>query len=554
MKNNVVHIFLAATLSATILLTSGCSSKTAQTKKTVSGAGATPYGKYSTLVTYTLGKNASSTPRMPSGDTYENNAYTRYIKDKLNIQNKDAFEVNAGSAYDQKVAMSIASGSIPDVMIVDDLSTLKQLVDNDMIEDLSGVYKTSTSQKIKDIYNSYNGRCLAEATFDGKLMALPSTNISSGPNLLWLRKDWMDKLGLQAPKTLDDVENILQQFIQKDPGGNGAGKTVGLTASPDVAGTYGTENMLDSIFSLYGAYPKQWMKNSSGNAYYGSVAPEMKPALEKLASMYQKGEIDQQFSVRTSDDINSLLISGKSGAFFGPWWAPKSPLMDAYKLNSKADWEPYLAPLDSTGKLKSYSQNPSNQFVVVRKGYAHPEVVMKIASLIFDYSRYTDKNPTEIVNYTNLGVDRTVMPININVDYNNAVTLAYQHISSALAGKTDPSSLISTEKSLFDQCSKYVTNPSGASAESWANYKARITGAQAAQDASIKILNPVFFGQTTTMKLKWANLQKSEQEALLKIITGAQPVSSFDSFVNTWKQTGGNQITKEVNQAIKDQK
>lgn len=103
----------------------------------------------------------------------------------------------------------------------------------------------------------------------------------------------MDKLGLKAPQTLNDVENIIQQFIQKDTGGNGKGKTIGLAASSNVGGSYGSEYMLDSVFALYGAYPKQWIKSSTWNITYGSVASEMETALQKLADMYQKGEIDK---------------------------------------------------------------------------------------------------------------------------------------------------------------------------------------------------------------------------------------------------------------------
>lgn len=63
--------------------------------------------------------------------------------------------------------------------------------------------------------------------------------------------------------------------------------------------------------------------------------------------------------------------------------------------------------------------------------------------------------------------------------------------------------------------------------------------------------NPVFFGQTKSMKLKWANLQKLQDETFLKIVTGEAPIDSFDVFVSTWKSTGGDEITKEVEDAIK---
>ena len=50
----------------------------------------TPYGKYPELIEYTLAKmTGSNNSNMPEGDTYENNAYTRYLREYLNIQNKN---------------------------------------------------------------------------------------------------------------------------------------------------------------------------------------------------------------------------------------------------------------------------------------------------------------------------------------------------------------------------------------------------------------------------------------------------------------------------------
>ena len=36
----------------------------------------------------------------------------------------------------------------------------------------------------------------------------------------------------------------------------------------------------------------------------------------------------------------------------------------------------------------------------------------------------------------------------------------------------------------------------------------------------------------------------------LKIITGEQSADAFDNFVSSWKKTGGDIITKEVNEAL----
>ena len=162
------------------------------------------YGAYPETVTYTLGKIAGAkNSNLPLGDTYEDNAYTRYLKKLLNIQNKDVFELEDGRTYEQAVEMAIQDKEIPDVLVVKGLDTLKQLVERGMVEDLSSVYEECTTDRIKEMYESYGTSVLDSATFDGKLYAFPDTVIDHGSTLLWLRSDWMEELGLAEPTTMD---------------------------------------------------------------------------------------------------------------------------------------------------------------------------------------------------------------------------------------------------------------------------------------------------------------------------------------------------------------
>ena len=217
----VISVLLAAVLM--VGCTSGIEGKgeKADSKKLEEQyevASTTPFGKYPEEVIYTLGKMTSTNnSNLPKGDTYEDNAYTRYLKEMLNIQNIDAFEEDAVTYYDI-VDMAIAERNLPDVMLVQGLNNLQTLVENDMIEDLTDVYKNCASERIKDIYSSYDESVLGNVTFDGKLMALPETNILDGPQMLWMRKDWIDQLGLDEPSTLEEAENIMEQFVAQDPG------------------------------------------------------------------------------------------------------------------------------------------------------------------------------------------------------------------------------------------------------------------------------------------------------------------------------------------------
>lgn len=69
-------------------------------------------------------------------------------------------------------------------------------------------------------------------------MAFPETNISDGPNLLWVRKDWMEKLGLSAPETIDDVKHIALTFAEENPANQEKGN-IGLAVSTTLYGGTG---------------------------------------------------------------------------------------------------------------------------------------------------------------------------------------------------------------------------------------------------------------------------------------------------------------------------
>ncbi len=516
----------------------------------------TPYGKYPETVVYTLGKTATNFDVLDGteyeGDDDVNNAWTRYLKEKLNIQNENLFEANDGDDYEQKVSMAIVSGEIPDIMVVGDYATLKQLYENDLIADLTEVYENCASDKIKEIYDSYDGVCLETATFDGKLMGLPTTEISHGPGILWLRKDWMDKCNLEEPKTMEDIYNILQQFLVQDPGGNGEGQTAGLVIDPEIAGNSGGSYMPNNIFTLYGAYPKQWIDDGSGNAVYGSVQPEMKEALEQLSKMYSEGLIDKQFVTRTGDDRKGLLNSGKSGAFFGNWWGAWE-VADSMSLNKEAEWVPYICPVGSDGKVTMFSGNPNSSYVVVRKEFEHPELVMKIASMQFDYSRYQEKDEEaykELTDYGELNAGGSILATNI--DYYDGFPRSSKLVVDALESG-DISQLNRNDLTTYLNSKKYLEsleNGEESTSSGWASYNSMLCASLVAETEVNRVM-PVFFGSTQSMALKWPTLEKMEQEMLLKIITGEKPVDYFDEFVETWNKTGGEQITEEVNQAIK---
>ena len=512
----------------------------------------TPYGKYPEQLTYTLGKlSGANNSNLPDGETYENNAYTRLLNERLNVQNQDVFEA-MDEQYTDSVTMVIAQNDLPDVMIVEDLDELQYLVDNDMIADLTDSYNNCMSDTIKNIYGSYGRDILDVVTFGGKIMAIPETNISDGPNLIWLRKDWMDALGLSAPRTLSDVEEIIRQFKEKDPGQNGAGNTVGLVCDTSLCGGcgYSSEYTLDIIFAAYGAFPKQWIYDEDGNVVYGSVQPEAKEALAHIHELYKEGILDQDFLMRTSSNLIELIVDGQCGSFFGPWWAPNNPLMQAVEQNKDAEWQPYLIATEESGLTSYHTQNPSSKYIVVRKGYEYPEIACKIVSVLFDYLRYNDRDNQEIVDYYKENVDPTARPFAINVDYNNALQICYGELNHVFAGDKSADDLNVLEYSYYEACESYLKDAENASAEDWAAYASRITACRILNDGRTNKVESLYFGETETMVTDWWSLENLESDTYLKIVTGESSLDEFDRFVENWYQNGGETITKEVRAEI----
>lgn len=554
---------IALSLAGCLVLT-GCNKQ--QTEKTDTAehtqewktAETTPFGRYPEEVIYTLGKmTGMNNSNLPKGDTYEDNGYTRYLKKQLNIQNKDVFEAGENDNYQETVSMTIASRELPDVMVVNDMDMLQLLVDNGLIEDLTQVYEDCTSSRIKDIYNSYGSEILDNVTFNGKLMALPETNIDDGPSLCWLRKDWMDKLDLDAPETVEDVENIVHEFVQKDPGGNGKGETVGLVCDDELTGGcgYSYEYQNDIIFASFGAFPKQWIYNKDGEVVYGSVQNEAKAALGKLRQMYQQGTLDNNFLMRESSNIIELIVSGKCGSFFGPWWSPNNPLMSAMQKNPNAEWQPYLIQTDKDGRTSFASQNPNDKYVVVRKGYKHPEIVMKIVSVLFDDLRYDEEDVREMERYYQDNVDPTARPLAINVDYKDALMRCYDSLKDAIQGRKKLEDLGLLEGAYYISCSKYIDRKKDTSAqkswEDWAAYASRMTACSVLRKGQTRQVKSLFFGETKTMKSNWWRLEELEKKVYLEIVTGQKPLSYFDEFVKEWNRQGGEKIRGEVAQELK---
>lgn len=509
----------------------------------------TPYGKYPETVTYTLGKiSGGNHSNLPAGDTYEDNGYTRYLKKMLNIQNKDVFELEDGNQYEEAVEIAIKDNNLPDIMVVKGQETVQKLAEAGMIEDLTEVYEECTTWRIKDMYASYTDALLNSGKYGGKLYGFPDTVIDHGPTLLWMRKDWMDKLGMEEPADMDEAMNYILEFVNQDAAGNG--ETIGLACTPELVAGSSETYSADGIFSMFHASPRKWVQDAEGEIVYGSVTQECKAALEYLNTLYTKGVLDKKFLLRTSENIEELIKNGKCGAFFGKWWAPNNPLMESYDYDKNAEWTPYFFTKEDENVLQEYETFEDRLYVVIRKGYEHPEIVAKYISVIFDYSRYDDKEANEVNEYFSLNVDPTARPLNINVDYRDTLYQTTENIRNALNKEKPSSSLTGLEKSYYRTCKAYLDG-NLTTANAWAAYTSRITAVGTLVDLNFKSRQPLpLSGEGLKVG---EDLLKLEQQTFIQIVCGEKTVGYFDTFVKEWYAAGGKDFTQKARTAAENE-
>lgn len=521
---------------------------------------ADPFGKSEEPITIKIGKEIDASDKsLPAGDSPESNQYTRYIKDQLNIDTKIIWQAAAGKDYEQKINLSIASDDLPDALVVNE-TQFRQMVKSGQLEDLTDVYNKYASPTIKGIIETTKGLALKSVTIDGKMYALPNvTPESDMVHYMWIRKDWLDKLGLQTPKTIDELEKVAKAFVEQDPDGNGKADTVGITG-PQLGGNINADFInpnsnnygFDPIFASFHSYPGYWLKDSNGKTTYGSIQPETKQALSKLRDFYTKGLIDKEMSIRK--DAQELIKNGTSGIYFGVWWSGGyGPLGDAIQNNPKANWQAYAVPLDINGEFTPHMGNPSNQYLVVRKGYEHPEAAIQMQNLLFRDESKFDVN-VAISNY----------PLRLVFASMDVMDVTYKMMKEVLAGtkkpedlnlpgynllKSDAENIKKVKLEPYDNYDIQYWNPN-ADIGVWKRMYSTLVGISPLQQPYKKTYS-VTYSQTKTMERRWSALDKLEKETFLKIIMGAAPIDSFDQFVLDWKKQGGDQIIAEVDEVAK---
>lgn len=548
MKQKAIKRIISLLLAGTMLLgTTGCGNdqgsqagpteEAVQTQTEVAEGSADDSGRYEETVTLTRAQMTTSVSQWENGDDETNNPWTRLALEQYNIQLEDAWAAD-GSQYADKINLSIASQTLPDVFWVN-ANQFKQVTELGLVADLTDVYEEYASDTLKNIMDS-DKEGFESGKVDGRLMGISTQHygIISQMNCVWIRNDWMEKLNLEAPQTMEDLIEICRQFTKNDPDGNGVDDTYGLAV----------DKTLDSLYALmnsYHAYPSIWLTKEDGSIEYGVVQPEVKDALTAFQKLYEEGILNKEFAVADNAKMTEDLVSGKVGvAIFGSSFG-YAPGIDVVKNNGvEAIFKPYALPSIDGEPAKLSIDWPVGNYVVVNKNCANPEAAIKMINL---YTGITNEGTAEQYNtFKNNERDWGAIPFQVQnpmMDYNQYVEI------SKVQDSRDTSSLTPDQLGKYEHVIAWIDNQDP---DSLGQYS------QVSAEGSYGVMKPfvdnewyvrtAFKGiSTDTMVQKMSSLDAMQNETFTKIIMG-EDIAAYDNFVEQWSSLGGADITREMNE------
>ena len=563
-KKQLIAFASAMALAVTSL--AGCGKSEGSTQKeAVSEAEGTakedlPLSKYPETVTVHLGGSLNPNAKLPDGMAYDDNPYIDFLKEDLNIEVVYDW-VASSTDYEEKMNLCIGSNTVPELMNVN-ATQYRALLKYDMIQPLDEYYEDYASDTLKGYVESGGEELRKCITNDkGEMMAIPAPSMMVGEmNEMWIRQDWLENLGLEVPRTWDEMAAVAEAFVTQDPDGNGEDDTIGILGpgnSNHINDIGDNQFGLDPLFCSFQSYPQYWLQDEDGTVKYGSIQPESRTALEKIQKLYTDKLIDPEMLVR--NDSMEPLLAGKVGIFFGPWWCGYT-VADA-TLAGEADWRAYFTPLAEDGNYYTHMPDPTSTYVVVSKSCKNPEAAIKIINYLIAYGKDWVADGTA----AKMEISQFYPLWNV---YENAdeIEVSTETLEKYLAGeitmddvdfsqhnllKNDMEVVTELKKEPYDDFSldKWNLDSDLAKTNLPRLVSLLVGGNPLVNDKYIPVYN-AYSGQTETMQAKWANLKKMEEETFAKIIMGKADISEFDTFVENWKNQGGDQILKEINDEL----
>jgi len=255
------------------------------------------------------------------------NEWTRWIKEKVKRDlNIDITFIPVGrwsENTDIVNLMAAGPGSAPDLCYTYGGGMVEAFRDQGGVMNLTP-YIDSYLPDLKKLLGSdpaYPGKDFIRRNADpqtGAIYSIPSYRVAIAQRNVFIRKDWLDKLGLPVPTNFNQFYQALKAFKDRDPGGVGANRVVPFGQNNDVR--WGLANLIHHFINPRMNDRDRWVYNIADRYIY---MDGYKRGVQEMNKWYNEGLIFRDFPLMvTADDFYNQIKSGVVGAFCQNWDMP----------------------------------------------------------------------------------------------------------------------------------------------------------------------------------------------------------------------------------------
>lgn len=459
----------------------------------------------------------------------DDNYVQQQLEQKFNVKIKNVKLERQG--WKDKFNVLLASGQIPDIFPIDaneiDLATW---ADQGIIASISPDEIRENMPNYSKALESFDAGAWNAGFYNGRNWGIPKVWPSGNSGMIpGYNEAWLKKIGYnEPPKTLAELEDVLNKFVNNDPDGNGRKDTYGMSGRGKLP-----IQMFTSVFSAYGVSPYQFKLGADGKVVYGGITEETRSALKLLNKWFEAGLIDPEFITADNGQLNEKFSNQKIGMIDNLGWRnfdaesvyiAKPALENGQHVIAG---KPVVGP---AGKVYAFSAGARQAPLLLGVQLEEDAAKRTIIEQILEYVA-TNPEGWLLTVYGEKGV---------NYDMNGDFVVAR---TTPTASKAGAGSFYNPLSSVDFSMAKYNTT------KELLDLKAKL-------DSGYEPLRDVIAPTALGSKGKyWANLQTLVDSYLIKAIIGkADTDKGFDEFKVSWLKSGGQALTDEANKVYAEMK
>lgn len=269
----------------------------------------------------------------------------------------------AGSGVAEQFNLMIVSGDFPDIIRYNWIGIaggIQKYVDDGIIVDMTPYYDEGKMPHTQKLFEEYPIVAKQIRQDNGAIYYMPvirkddELRIWNGPQI---RVDYLEKVGMDIPDTVDDLYNVLKAFKEQEVSDDPA-------FVPMMAGKFrtdGSQGLGQLCFSFNTTY--DFLTDPTGTTVkFGPIEPEFKEAIAYIRKLVEEGLVDINYVTNNRDIIDAAMVADQAGFMFNTQVTKLALLFEARGIENPLKPIPYLRGPNPTSDLAPvfYSEAGAN--------------------------------------------------------------------------------------------------------------------------------------------------------------------------------------------------